>query len=74
MVLKIVNDTNDYVWVDIFIKLISCFQDGPLKTLMEVVSVGIVFLRWGEVVIGNKLDNPQKGWWWCIEIAYDLSR
>jgi len=41
---------------------------------MEVVSASIVFLMWGEVVKGNKLDNPQKGWWWCIEIAYDLSR
>jgi hypothetical protein len=41
---------------------------------MEVVSAGIVFLMWREVVKGNKLDNPQKGWWWCIEIAYDLSR
>jgi hypothetical protein len=41
---------------------------------MEVVSVGIVFLMWVKVVKGNKLDNPQKGWWWRIKIAYDLSR
>jgi len=71
---KIFNDTNVRVSVGIFMNLISWLQDEQLKTLMEVDSVGIVFLMWGEVVKGNKLDNPQKGWWWCIEIAYDLSR
>ena len=40
LVLKIVNDINGYVRVDIFMKLISCFQDGQLKTLIEVISVG----------------------------------
>ena len=71
---KKINDTNGRVSVGIFMNPISWPQDGQLKKLIQVVSAGIVFLMWGEVVKGNKLDNPQKGWSWCIEIAYDLSR
>jgi len=56
LVLKIVNDTNDYVHVGIFMKLISCSQDGQLKTLMEVIGVGnsLSDVEGGEVVNRNK--------------------
>jgi hypothetical protein len=32
--------TRTVIRVDIFMKLISCFQDGQLKILMEVIGVG----------------------------------
>jgi len=61
LVLKIVNDTNGYVCVGIFMKLISCSQDGQLKTLMEVIGVGnsLSDVEGGEVVNRNKFFyNP----------------